>query len=92
MSGAGDLKENFLLPLQHDLAIIQPPRLIHQAVELDHLLPGQASLRIRGAQIGSRHTGLRHAAAAPWGWCKKIFKLRYCIGFPYLLSQERKKR
>ena len=33
MPGAGDLKEDFALPLQLDFAVVQPPRKIHRAVD-----------------------------------------------------------
>ena len=38
MSGAGNLEEDLLLPLEQDLAIVEPARQIHQAVNLDQLL------------------------------------------------------
>src|SRR5581483_4451653 len=42
VSSARDLKEDFLLALQHDLAIVEPTRGIHHAIQVDELLPRQA--------------------------------------------------
>ena len=38
MPGARNLEENLLLPLQQDLAIVDPARQIHQPVDVDQLL------------------------------------------------------
>ena len=45
VTGAGDLKEDLLLTLENDLAVIGSPREIHQAIELDQLLARQRSFR-----------------------------------------------
>src|ERR1700722_4604958 len=39
---AGYLKEDLLLPLQHDLPVIGPPRQVHQPVKLHQLLTSQS--------------------------------------------------
>src|SRR5579872_4154025 len=39
VSRAGDLEEYFLLPLEHDLAIVEPTRGVHHAIDVDELLP-----------------------------------------------------
>ena len=36
VTSPGDLEEDFLLPLQHDLAVVHSPREIHQPVDLNH--------------------------------------------------------
>jgi hypothetical protein len=43
--GAADLEENPVLPLQHHLAVVAPPRLIHDAVDLNEAVPRQALVR-----------------------------------------------
>ena len=43
MAGAGDLKEDLLLPLEQDLAVVRAPRKEHQPVKLDELLVAQTS-------------------------------------------------
>ena len=42
MAGAGDLEEDFLLLFELDLAVVQSPRGIHQAIGVNELLAGQA--------------------------------------------------
>ena len=41
VSGAGNLKEGPLLALEHDLAVVEPAREKHQAIDIDHLPAGK---------------------------------------------------
>ena len=51
MARARDLEEDLLLALQHDLAIVDPARLVHQPVDLDEMLGRQPFVffLVRGA-------------------------------------------
>ncbi len=42
MSGARDLEENLLLPLEQDLAVVELARQVHQAIDVDQLLRARA--------------------------------------------------
>ena len=42
MSGTGDLKENLLLAFEHDFAVIDAPRKIHEPIDLQQLLRDQS--------------------------------------------------
>ena len=56
MPGAGDLEEDLLLVLEHDLAVIGSPRKIHEAVDLDQAFGSQSPGRFRSSflkQAGS---------------------------------------
>ncbi len=46
MPGTGDLKVDFLLALEQDLAIVDPPRKNHQPVDIQQLLRGKAFVRL----------------------------------------------
>ncbi len=54
MSGAGDLEENLLLPLEQDLAIVELTRQVHQAVNVDQLLAREPFIffRLRDRSFG----------------------------------------
>jgi len=43
MSSTGNLEENLLLPLEHNLAVVNTPRQVHGSVQADQLL-GEESL------------------------------------------------
>ncbi len=59
MPRTGDLEEDLLLTLQHDLAVVRPPREIHQPVELNELRRRQT----RGHHpLGPFPQPLRHLA------------------------------
>jgi hypothetical protein len=48
VAGAAGLKEDFILPLESDFAIIQPPRCVYDPIRPDQLLriqPGETSGR-----------------------------------------------
>src|SRR5258707_5071782 len=60
MPRARNLKKNLLLPLQNNLAIVRPPRQIHQPVELRQLFPRQRSLcNANGRLFALLHAGSR---------------------------------
>ena len=46
VAGAGDLKVDFLLPLEQDFAVIHPARHVHEAVGVDELLGRQTFVRL----------------------------------------------
>ena len=79
MAGAGDLKKNLLLPFQQDFAIVHAARLIHQPIDLHHLLLRQAGVRVGRTRLGYCRAGLRHVYRLP----QRMYacSLGYCIGF-----------
>ena len=42
MTGPGNLKENFLLALEHDLPVVDAPGGVHEAVGFGELFAGKA--------------------------------------------------
>src|SRR5581483_4010032 len=42
VASTGNLKEDFLLALKHDLAVVKTARGVHDAVNIDELLAGKA--------------------------------------------------
>ena len=48
MAGAGNLEEDLLLALQHDLPVVHPPGGIHVAVGFDQLLAGETFIGLAG--------------------------------------------
>ncbi len=47
MTRAGDLEEDLLLPLEHDLAVVDAARQVHQPIDLDQMLRRQAFVLFR---------------------------------------------
>jgi len=48
MPGTGNLEEYFLLPLQQNLAVIDPPRGIHVTIGFDQLIAGETFVGLAG--------------------------------------------
>ncbi len=65
VAGAGDLKEDFLLALEDDLAIVGLAGQVHEAVEVDQLLTGE---HVMGASR-VEHTG---SVFRSYGLCHPI--------------------
>ena len=59
MPRARDLEKYLLLPLQHNLAIVRPPRKIHQPVELHQLFPRHPTPRTRLGDSRNRRRAAR---------------------------------
>src|SRR4051794_1433342 len=60
MAGSGDLKEDLLLALEHDLPVIDPAREIHQPVNPDQFLGTQPAGR-SGLGAGNRNAHLSYS-------------------------------
>src|SRR5579864_9288459 len=86
MPSPGNLKENLLLPLEQDLAIVHPPRGVHNPVSINELLAGKSLVGLRlplfsrqRAQLG---VGLRsrHSVPVGWGMCRLHCNCREEVG------------
>ncbi len=74
MAGTGDLKVNFLLALEQDLAVVDAPRENHKAVEFQQLLRDKAFVRLfRHGCWHALHNFRRHSCFLRWR-CRRLVR------------------